>query len=82
VTALSDAAHAVEEARDRILARLWMAVGGYDRTRDEQLVDALAAAVRHHDAETVRAMDPVEIALAGRYAGNDIANRLDAKGKP
>jgi hypothetical protein len=39
-------------------------------------LDALVAAVRHHDAEVVRAIDPIEIALAGQYAGGDIACTL------
>ncbi|BBB01108.1 hypothetical protein RVR_8363 [Actinacidiphila reveromycinica] len=54
MTALSDAAQAVEEAREALLLRLFMAVGAYDHARDEALLDTLVAAVRRHDAETVR----------------------------
>lgn len=66
MTPLEKAAQAVDDA-------LSMACFDNNRTNLEDLLDA----VRWHDAEIVRAMDPFEIALAGQHARDDIANRLD-----
>lgn len=65
MTALSDAEQAVAEARDAAF-----------REKTLPSLDRLIRAVRHHDAERVRAMDPIEIALAGQYAGGDITSAL------
>ena len=53
MTALSDAAKAVVEARSRVIVYLTNA--GLSAPRAAANADALIAAVRHHDAEVVRA---------------------------
>lgn len=74
MTALTDAEKAVKEARARMLGYLQRS--GLSTARANANLDNLIEAVRRHDAEIVRDMDPIEIALAGQYAGNDIAERL------
>jgi hypothetical protein len=54
VTALEDAARGVEEARTRLSVYLQQA-GGLSTARVGANLDVLIAAVRRHDAETVRA---------------------------
>ena len=81
MNALSDAEKAVAEAREPLLARLGMAVGNYDRARDEGLVDKLIAAVRHHDAETVRTEGHQWSGEAGR-AILQTADRIDPDATP
>jgi hypothetical protein len=76
VTALTDAAQAVAEAREPLLARLGMAVGNYDRARDEALVDRLITAVRHHDAETVRSLS------RDGHSAQEAARKIDARPAP
>jgi len=51
VTALSDAEQAVAEARGRVIVHLTNA--GLSTPRATANADALIAAVRHHDAETI-----------------------------
>ncbi|WP_433855143.1 hypothetical protein [Streptomyces kronopolitis] len=66
---LERAAQAEADARDAAF-----------RERNLPAIDFLIRAVRRHDAERVRAMDPFEIALAGQHARDDIANQLDPEG--
>ena len=65
-TSLERAEQAVAEAREEAF-----------RAPNLPALDRLIRAVRHHDAEIVRAMDPIEIALAGQHARDDIARVLD-----
>jgi hypothetical protein len=56
VTALSDAAQAVEDARERLVGWTLVALPNEPGFAGaERLADNLIAAVRHYDAETVRA---------------------------
>lgn len=72
MTAVSDAEKAVEEAREALLRRLAITVGTYDHARDEALVDALIAAVRRHDAETLLAQPDARKYGRGQWAADRI----------
>jgi hypothetical protein len=65
MSALSDAEKAVSEARDAVLARITEPETGTD------LIAALIATVRHHDAETVRALS------RDGYSAQEAARRID-----
>ncbi|MFD8516544.1 hypothetical protein ACFV27_37070 [Streptomyces antimycoticus] len=65
-TPLKRAEQAMAEAREEAF-----------RSPNLPALDRLIRAVRRHDAELVRAMDPFEIALAGQHARDDIARALD-----
>jgi hypothetical protein len=73
MTALDDAEQAVEEARGALVRRLYPWT--VDPEQADEIADRLIAAVRHHDAETVRAIEPE--AMIGQYARDTIARRLD-----
>lgn len=79
MTALDDAARAVAEARRDVHEWLYRLVAS---TAARAAVARLEAAVRAHDAEVVRAMDPIEIVLAGVHATSDIARVLDPTTRP
>lgn len=69
-TPLERAEQAVAEARRAV----W-------KHRDDANLDRLVAAVRAHDTEIVRAIEPE--AMVSRYARDTIANRLDPdRGQP
>lgn len=75
-TPLEQAAQAVEAAAGDIADAVTRQAGVALAVR------AFERAVRHHDAEIVRAMDPFEIALAGQHARDDIAHRWALANEP
>lgn len=76
MTPLSRAEQAVTEAR-RDVHEYFVLLAATNADQARATVSRLEAAIRRHDAEIVRAMDPIEIALAGQYAPGDIARALD-----
>lgn len=77
MTALDDAAQAVEDAREQLIGWTLIALPNEPGfTGAERLADTLIAAARHHDAETVR-----DLSRQG-YSAQEAAKKIDPKEGP